>query len=471
MEQLRELVPWVYLLAAVTFILGLKGLSGPTTAPLGNRVAAAGMLLAVIVTFLESQVASAWLLIVPAIAIGAVIGFIGARQVPMTAMPQMVAIFNGAGGGAAALVSIQEYLRATGEGAVNAGEVVAIVLGLMIGAVSFSGSAVAFGKLQGLIDARAFRYSGQQLVTGGLFAGMILGALALIASAAGLVTVPTVLVLALVALLALAFGVALVMPIGGADMPVVISLLNAYTGLAVAMAGFSIGNQMLIIAGTLVGASGTLLTRLMSKAMNRSLGNVLFGAFGAATAASGARADDGRTVRSISAEDAAIQLGYAQRVIIVPGYGLAVAQAQHGVRELADLLEQKGIEVRYEIQPVAGRMPGHMNVLLAEANVPYEKLFDMEQINDDFKRADVALVIGANDVTNPAARSDKSSPIYGMPILNVDQAQNIIVIKRSMKPGFAGIDNDLYLDPKTGMLFGDAKQAVSQVVAELKKAA
>jgi len=471
MEQLRELVPWVYLLAAVTFILGLKGLSGPTTAPLGNRVAAAGMLLAVIATFLESQVASAWLLIVPAIAIGAVIGFIGARQVPMTAMPQMVAIFNGAGGGAAALVSIQEYLRATGEGAVNAGEVVAIVLGLMIGAVSFSGSAVAFGKLQGLIDARAFRYSGQQLVTGGLFAGMILGALALIASAAGLVTVPTVLVLALVALLALAFGVALVMPIGGADMPVVISLLNAYTGLAVAMAGFSIGNQMLIIAGTLVGASGTLLTRLMSKAMNRSLGNVLFGAFGAATAASGARADDGRTVRSISAEDAAIQLGYAQRVIIVPGYGLAVAQAQHGVRELADLLEQKGIEVRYAIHPVAGRMPGHMNVLLAEANVPYEKLFDMEQINDDFKRADVALVIGANDVTNPAARSDKSSPIYGMPILNVDQAQNIIVIKRSMKPGFAGIDNDLYLDPKTGMLFGDAKQAVSQVVAELKKAA
>src|SRR5436309_1729176 len=471
MEQLQGLVPWVYLLAAVTFILGLKGLSGPTTAPLGNRVAAAGMLLAVIATFLESHVASAWLLIVPAIAIGAVIGFIGARQVPMTAMPQMVAIFNGAGGGAAALVSIQDYLRATGEGAVNTGEVVAIVLGLMIGAVSFSGSAVAFGKLQGLIDARAFRYSGQQLVTGGLFASMILGALALIASAAGLVTVPTVLVLALVALLALAFGVALVMPIGGADMPVVISLLNAYTGLAVAMAGFSIGNQMLIIAGTLVGASGTLLTRLMSKAMNRSLGNVLFGAFGAATAASGARAEDGRTVRSISAEDAAIQLGYAQSVIIVPGYGLAVAQAQHGVRELADLLEQKGIEVRYAIHPVAGRMPGHMNVLLAEANVPYEKLFDMEQINDDFKRADVALVIGANDVTNPAARSDKSSPIYGMPILNVDQAQNIIVIKRSMKPGFAGIDNDLYLDPKTGMLFGDAKQAVSQVVAELKKAA
>ena len=471
MEQLRELVPWIYFLAAITFILGLKGLSGPTTAQMGNRIAAGGMLLAVVATFLESQVASAWLLIVPAIAIGAAIGFVGARRVPMTAMPQMVAIFNGAGGGAAALVSVQEYLRATSAGAVGIGEVIAILLGLIIGGVSFSGSAVAFGKLQGLIDAKAFKYAGQQLVTGGLFALMALGALLLIADAAGWVNVPNELVLALVGLISLAFGVALVMPIGGADMPVVISLLNAYTGLAVAMAGFSIGNQMLIIAGTLVGASGTLLTRLMSKAMNRSLANVLFGAFGAATAtAAGAKTDDGRSVREIGAEDAAIQLGYAQSVIIVPGYGLAVAQAQHGVRELADLLEAKGIEVRYAIHPVAGRMPGHMNVLLAEANVPYEKLFDMEQINDDFQRADVALVIGANDVTNPAARADKSSPIYGMPILNVDQAQNIIVIKRSMKPGFAGIDNDLYLDPKTGMLFGDAKEAVGRVIAELKKA-
>jgi NAD(P) transhydrogenase subunit beta len=471
-EQLRELVPWVYFLAAVTFILGLKGLSGPTTAQLGNRVAATGMLLAVLATFLETQVAAAWLLVIPAIAIGTVIGFVGARRVPMTAMPQMVAIFNGAGGGAAAVVSVLEYLSKTTEGGDGAGvgQVVAIMLGLMIGAVSFSGSAVAFGKLQGLIDQRAFRYAGQQIVTGGLFAAMIIGALLLIADAAGLVAVTNV--LPIVGLVALVFGVALVLPIGGADMPVVISLLNAYTGLAVAMAGFSIGNQMLIIAGTLVGASGTLLTRLMSKAMNRSLANVLFGAFGAAGTATGAaRADDGRTVRSISAEDAAIQLGYAQSVIIVPGYGLAVAQAQHGVRELADLLEAKGIEVRYAIHPVAGRMPGHMNVLLAEANVPYEKLFDMEQINDDFERADVALVIGANDVTNPAARSDKSSPIYGMPILNVDKAQNIIVIKRSMKPGFAGIDNDLYLDPKTGMLFGDAKAAVSQVVGELKKSA
>jgi NAD(P) transhydrogenase subunit beta len=470
-EQLRELVPWVYLIAAITFIYGLKGLSGPTTAQMGNRVAAAGMLAAVIATFLEQEVAAAWILVLPAIAIGTLIGFVGARQVPMTAMPQMVAIFNGAGGGAAALVSLLEYLRATSAGGASVGEVIAIVLGLVIGSVSFSGSIIAFGKLQGVIDAKAFKYAGQQLVTGGLAAGVLIFALALVADAAGIVDAPNELALALVGLLSLAFGVALVMPIGGADMPVVISLLNAYTGLAVAMAGFSIGNQMLIVAGTLVGASGTILTRLMSKAMNRSLGNVLFGAFGAAgTVTAGAKSDDGRSFREVSAEDAAILLGYAQSVIIVPGYGLAVAQAQHNVRELADLLEAKGIEVKYAIHPVAGRMPGHMNVLLAEANVPYEKLFDMEQINEDFQRADVALVIGANDVTNPAARKDTSSPIYGMPILNVDQAQNIIVIKRSMKPGFAGIDNELYLDPKTGMLFGDAKEAVGRVVAELKKA-
>ena len=412
------------------------------------------------------------MLIVLAIAIGAAIGFVGARRVPMTAMPQMVAIFNGAGGGAAALVSVQEYLRATSAGAVGIGEVIAILLGLIIGAVSFSGSAVAFGKLQGLIDAKAFKYAGQQLVTGGLFALMALGALLLIADAAGWINVPNELVLALVGLISLAFGVALVMPIGGADMPVVISLLNAYTGLAVAMAGFTLGNQLLIVAGTLVGASGTILTRLMSKAMNRSLANVLFGAFGAATAATaaGAKTDDGRSVREISAEDAAILLAYAQNVIIVPGYGLAVAQAQHSVRELADLLESRGINVKYAIHPVAGRMPGHMNVLLAEANVPYDKLFDMDQINPEFQRTDVVLVIGANDVTNPAARSNPGSPIYGMPILDVDKAQNIIVIKRSMKPGFAGIDNDLYLDPKTAMLFGDAKEAVGRIVSELKKA-
>ena len=469
------LIPVAYLIAAVTFILGLKGLSSPTTAVLGNRIAATGMLVAVIATFFAADVQGGIPVILAGIAVGGIAGFVGARVVKMTAMPQMVALFNGAGGGAAALVAILEFSRQIDAGALEFGATLATLLALIIGGVSFSGSAVAFGKLQGIITPKAFRYSGQQLVTGGIAAATALLSLVLLAGAvAGSVPVEPMLLIAIITLLALAFGVALVMPIGGADMPVVISLLNAYTGLAVAMAGFTLNNQLLIVAGTLVGASGTILTRLMSKAMNRSLGNVLFGAFGAAPAGGGAAAtagDDGRSIRSISAEDAAILLGYAQNVIVVPGYGLAVAQAQHNVRELADLLESKGITVRYAIHPVAGRMPGHMNVLLAEANIPYDKLFDMEQINPEFPRADVALVIGANDVTNPAARSNPGSPIYGMPILDVDKAQNIIVIKRSMKPGFAGIDNDLYLDPKTAMLFGDAKEAVGKVVQELKRAA
>ena len=472
---IATLIPVAYLIAAVTFILGLKGLSSPTTAVVGNRIAAAGMLIAVIATFFAAEVQGGIPVILAGIAVGGIAGFVGARVVKMTAMPQMVALFNGAGGGAAALVAILEFSRQIDAGALEFGATLATLLALIIGAVSFSGSAVAFGKLQGIITPKAFRYSGQQLVTGGIAAATALLSLVLLAGAiAGSVPVAPMLVIAVITLLALVFGVALVMPIGGADMPVVISLLNAYTGLAVAMAGFTLNNQLLIVAGTLVGASGTILTRLMSKAMNRSLGNVLFGAFGAAPtggAAAAAEGDDGRTIRSISAEDAAILLGYAQNVIVVPGYGLAVAQAQHNVRELADLLESKGITVRYAIHPVAGRMPGHMNVLLAEANVPYDKLFDMEQINPEFPRADVALVIGANDVTNPAARSNPGSPIYGMPILDVDKAQNVIVIKRSMKPGFAGIDNDLYLDPKTAMLFGDAKEAVGKVVQELKKAA
>ena len=469
------LIPVAYLIAAVTFILGLKGLSSPTTAVLGNRIAATGMLVAVIATFFAADVQGGIPVILAGIAVGGIAGFVGARVVKMTAMPQMVALFNGAGGGAAALVAILEFSRQIDAGALEFGATLATLLALIIGGVSFSGSAVAFGKLQGIITPKAFRYSGQQLVTGGIAAATALLSLVVLAGAvAGSVPVEPMLLIAIITLLALAFGVALVMPIGGADMPVVISLLNAYTGLAVAMAGFTLNNQLLIVAGTLVGASGTILTRLMSKAMNRSLGNVLFGAFGAAPAGGGAAAtagDDGRSIRSISAEDAAILLGYAQNVIVVPGYGLAVAQAQHNVRELADLLESKGITVRYAIHPVAGRMPGHMNVLLAEANIPYDKLFDMEQINPEFPRADVALVIGANDVTNPAARSNPGSPIYGMPILDVDKAQNIIVIKRSMKPGFAGIDNDLYLDPKTAMLFGDAKEAVGKVVQELKRAA
>jgi NAD(P) transhydrogenase subunit beta len=430
------------------------------------------MLVAVIATFFARDVDGGIPLILAGIVVGGTAGFYGARVVKMTAMPQMVALFNGAGGGAAALVSILEFTRRLGN--LEFGPTLATLLALAIGAVSFSGSAIAFGKLQGIVTPRAFRYAGQQIVTAGLLAAIgLLALLLLLASFGTSMSDPVVLIVALT-ILALVFGVALVMPIVGADMPVVISLLNAYTGLAVAMAGFTLSNQLLIVAGTLVGASGTILTRLMSKAMNRSLNNVLFGAFGAATtatAAAGAGGDDGRTIRSIGPEDAAILLSYAQNVIVVPGYGLAVAQAQHSVRELADLLESKGINVKYAIHPVAGRMPGHMNVLLAEANVPYDKLFDMDQINPEFQRADVALVIGANDVTNPAARSNPGSPIYGMPILDVDKAQNVIVIKRSMKPGFAGIDNDLYLDPKTAMLFGDAKDAVGKVVQELKKAA
>lgn len=472
----ETLIPVAYLIAAVTFILGLKGLSSPTTAVQGNRIAATGMLIAVIATFFAADVKGGVPLILAGVAVGGIAGFAGARMVKMTAMPQMVALFNGAGGGAAALVAILEFARQRDLGVLEFGASVATLLALIIGAVSFSGSAIAFGKLQGLITPKAFRYAGQQLVTGGIAAATALLSLVLLGGAvAGSFAIEPMLLIAVITLLALAFGVALVMPIGGADMPVVISLLNAYTGLAVAMAGFTLNNQLLIVAGTLVGASGTILTRLMSKAMNRSLGNVLFGAFGAATsagAAAGATAGlEGRSIRSIGPEDAAILLSYAQNVIVVPGYGLAVAQAQHSVRELADLLESKGISVKYAIHPVAGRMPGHMNVLLAEANIPYDKLFDMDQINPEFQRADVALVIGANDVTNPAARSNPGSPIYGMPILDVDKAQNIIVIKRSMKPGFAGIDNDLYLDPKTAMLFGDAKDAVGKVVQELKKAA
>jgi NAD(P) transhydrogenase subunit beta len=480
--DLTPYIQLIYLIAAVTFVLGLKGLSGPKTAVNGNRIAAAGMVLAVAATFFDTEFRSngttGLIVTIAGLLVGGTAGFVGARRVKMTAMPQMIALFNGAGGGAAALVSILEVVRrapAPGAGidTTFVGAVISSMLGLMIGAVSFSGSAIAFGKLQGLITPKAFKYGGQQIVTSVLFGGMVVLSLLLAASAAGMVALPTVPIVTAVAVLALLFGVALVMPIGGADMPVVISLLNAFTGLAVAAAGFVLNNQLLIVAGTLVGASGTILTRLMSKAMNRSIANVLFGAFGAAPAGgaeAGAamRADDGRTVRSTTAEDAATLLAYARNVIIVPGYGLAVAQAQHNVRELADLLESRGVNVVYAIHPVAGRMPGHMNVLLAEANVPYEKLMDMDAVNPEFPRADVALVIGANDVTNPAARSTKGSPIYGMPILDVDKAQQIIVIKRSMKPGFAGIDNDLYLDPKTQMLFGDAKEAVAKLVAGVK---
>src|SRR3989454_2845220 len=442
----------------------------------GIIIVAAGMLLAVAVTFFDQPFRSygtTGLLVTAAgMAVGGGAGFYGARVVKMTAMPQMVALFNGAGGGAAALVALLEFARQQlFSDELELGPTLATLLALVIGSVSFSGSAIAFGKLQGIVTPRAFRYPGQQVVTGLLVAATVALAVSLLAAGfTGAVAADPLVIVAGIAALALVFGVALVMPIGGADMPVVISLLNAYTGLAGAMGRVTLGNQLLIVAGTLVGAAGTILTRLMSKAMNRSLANVLFGAFGAATSAGAVATggDDGRSIRSIGAEDAAILLGYAQNVIVVPGYGMAVAHGQHNVRELAHRLEGQGVAVKDAIHPVAGRMPGHMNVLLAEANVPYDRLYDMDAINGEVANADVALVIGANDVVNPAARNEPSSPIYGMPILNVDQAKSIIVLKRSMNPGFAGIENAPFYDPKCAMLFGNAKDSLVKLITEVK---
>jgi len=379
-------------------------------------------------------------------------------------MPQMVALFNGVGGGAAALIALAEVHRILPEsGAPKVDISLAIVLSALIGAISFSGSMVAFAKLQELIGGRPITYPGQQFVN---------AAILVIAAASGVALVSGVqdesLLWALVGS-ALLFGVLFVLPIGGADMPVVISLLNAFTGLAVAASGFELENNVLIVAGMLVGASGTLLTMMMGRAMNRSIANVLFGAFGQVSeAAVAAASSDGGSVRSASAEDVAVMLAYAHKVVFVPGYGLAVAQAQHDVRQLADLLEAKGVEVTYAIHPVAGRMPGHMNVLLAEANVPYPQLKEMDEANPEFSRTDVAVIVGANDVVNPDARNNQGSPIYGMPILNVDQANAVVVLKRSMNPGFAGIENPLFYNPKTVMLFGDAKDSVTKLIADLK---
>ncbi len=459
----------VYLVAAVLFILGIKQLSSPQSARSGNRLAAIGMTIALVVTLLDRRILS-YTEIAIGLLLGGGIGAIAARRVAMTAMPQLVALLNGSGGGAAAVVSTLEFnhlLRATG--GLPPTEGVSILLGSLIGAVSFTGSIVAWGKLQGVFSEKAIIYPLQKPINFLLAAAILfLGGL-LLTNAAGM---PAYLAFLGASLL---LGVLAVIPIGGGDMPVVVSLLNSFTGLATAAAGFALHNVVLIISGTLVGASGTLLTYLMCKAMNRPITNVLFGAFGATTAVSGAGAGGaggaalaGKPVRDVSAEDAATMLAYAQSVIIIPGYGLAVAQAQHGVRELADLLKAKGVEVKYAIHPVAGRMPGHMNVLLAEANVPYEELFDLEQINDDFGRCDVALVIGANDVVNPAARHDPQSPIYGMPILDADRSKHVVILKRSMKPGFAGIENELFFDPKAMMLFGDAKASIGKLVAAVK---
>jgi proton-translocating NAD(P)+ transhydrogenase subunit beta len=379
----------------------------------------------------------------------------------------MVALFNGVGGGAAALIAAAEFHRiAPDPGHLSGDSIGAMLFSALIGSISFSGSLIAFGKLQEVLPGRPITYGGQQVVNGVLFAALLGLGIAAGSTEQGIWMV-------LLLLGALLFGVMLVLPIGGADMPVVISLLNAFTGLAAASAGFVLENTALIIGGTLVGASGTLLTILMGRAMNRSIANVLFGAFGAAPAggaAAAAASTDGKSYREVTADDAAVMLAYAQRVVVVPGYGLAVAQAQHAVRELADLLEARGVDVKYAIHPVAGRMPGHMNVLLAEAQVPYPQLYDMDDINPEFPRTDVALVIGANDVTNPAARDNPESPLYGMPILNVDQAANVVILKRSMNPGFAGIDNDLFYEGNSAMLFGDAKSSVEKLVAAVKAA-
>ena len=465
---LGSAIHFAYLVSSVLFILGIKGLSSPKTARSGNRLAAVGMLLAIVATLLDRQILSyTW--IVAGIVVGSAIGAVAARTVTMTAMPQMVALFNGSGGGAAALVSSLEYrhlIQSTGALPLDTG--ISILLGALIGAISFSGSVVAFGKLQGIFTERAVTYPLQQVVNGLLAAAILVLAWMVLNGLGGSP--------AFLAFLAgsLLLGVLAVIPIGGGDMPVVISLLNSFTGLATAATGFALHNVVLIISGTLVGASGTLLTVLMCRAMNRSITNVLFGAFGAAPKATtspaggSAAAMAGKPVRDVSVEDAATILAYARKVIIVPGYGLAVAQAQHALRELADLLKARGVEVMYAIHPVAGRMPGHMNVLLAEANVPYEELKDLEAVNPEFESADVALVVGANDVVNPAARHDAQSPIYGMPILDADKAKHVLVLKRSMKPGFAGIDNELFYDPKAMMLFGDAKDSITKLVQTVK---
>ena len=465
----RLLLQALYLVAAVLFIVGMKQLSSPRGARRGNWISAVGMVIALLTTvinlvLLHKFTAAGAVLAVIGVIIGGVVGTVGARRVRMTAMPQMVALFNGVGGGAAALVAVYELTYILGRHP-SAAESFPSVFSIVIGGVSFAGSMVAFAKLQELMTGTPITYPGQQVVNG-LIAAAILGfAFALIVIA----NVPLAFVSLLV--LALVLGVAFVLPIGGADMPVVISLLNAFTGLAVAASGFILDNFALIVAGTLVGASGTLLTLLMSQAMGRSIANVLFAAVGTPVAGpAGAAGSEGKSVRAGQADDIGTMLAYSRRVIIVPGYGLAVAQAQHVVRELADLLEKKGVTVDYAIHPVAGRMPGHMNVLLAEANVPYEQLKEMDAINDEFKSTDVVLVVGANDVVNPAARNSPGSPIYGMPILNVDDAHNIVFLKRSMRPGFAGIDNELLYDPKTIMLFGDAKDSLTKLVAAVKAA-
>ena len=474
-EWIYTVVYLAWLVGAACFVLGLHQMNSPATARNGNRLSATGMTIAVLATLLwlilrpGGLSAAAWGIIVVGFAIGGGAGLYMARSVKMTAMPQLVSLFNAVGGGAAALVAIDDFIKLSDKGA-DVSTTIFVVLGAVIGSVTFTGSLIAGGKLQGLIAGKPIIVPGGRILTFALAAIAALGTIALIMGAAGALTLSssaTLAILAVVVASGLIFGITMVLPIGGADMPVVISLLNSFTGTAAAMAGFVIGNPVLIISGALVGASGGILTKLMADAMNRSVVNIIAGGFGGGEGTQAAASGAGGSVREISADDAAIQLAYAQHVIVVPGYGLAVAQAQHQVRELAELLESRGVDVKYAIHPVAGRMPGHMNVLLAEANVPYPQLKEMDEINPEFDRCDVALVIGANDVTNPAARRP-GSPVSGMPILDVDHAKSIVVIKRSMGRGYAGIDNELYTDPKTGMLFADAKDGLQALVTAVK---
>lgn len=452
-----------YLIASTLFILGMRGMTRPDKARRGMQLAAVGMLFAVVGTLFTSAIVDyRW--IVGGLILGAVIGYPMGTRVPMTAMPQRIALSLTLSALAATLVGIAEYYTEIAAGTVPThAQMAALGFEIMLGSITVGGTIVAAGKLQEWLPSKPVTFAGQKILNGALFAFI----LALLVYA---ITTPTA-SWAFYTMIAsaLLFGILLVLPIGGADMPVVVALLNSYSGLASCATGFAIGNVILIISGSLDGSSGFILSILMSKAMNRSFTNVLFGAFGATdTTAAAGKSASGLTVRSVSVEDAAIQLAYAQFVIIIPGYGMAVAQAQHQVRELAELIEKRGGEVKFAVHPVAGRMPGHMNVLLAEANVPYDKLFDMDEINGEFDRADVALVIGANDVVNPAARNDPASPIYGMPILNADHAKSIIVLKRGMSAGFAGIENELFYNPKTSMLFGDAKASLTGLVAEIK---
>jgi NAD(P) transhydrogenase subunit beta len=455
------LVQVLYIIAFSLFIYGLMGLTGPRTAVRGNWIAAVGMAIAVVATFLLVQ--HNWLLIVVGLVVGTVLGVPSARQVKMTAIPQMVALFNGVGGGAVALIAWAEYRTSGGFDELPLYFVLASLFSAIVGSVSFWGSLIAFGKLQEILPGRPIGLGkAQQIVNLVVLAGAV--ACAVMAGVGG----GSELWIVGVLLLAAVLGVLVVLPIGGADMPVVISLLNALTGLSAAAAGLALNNTAMIVSGMIVGASGSILTNLMATAMNRSIPAIVAGGFGGSGTAVSAGDGVERPVKSTSAADAAIRMAYASQVIVVPGYGLAVAQAQHAVAEMAELLEEKGIEVKYAIHPVAGRMPGHMNVLLAEADVPYDQLKEMDEINGEFSRTDITLVIGANDVTNPAARTDTASPIYGMPILNVDESMSVIVLKRSMKSGFAGIDNPLFYADQTSMLFGDAKKSVLEVVEELR---